>query len=257
MSGEAATAAPLSDAAQLFGALADETRLAIVRLLALTDLKAGEISAQLGAPQNAVSYHLRRLRSLGLLRDRHSGQDGRDVYYSVDLERLERLYAAAGAALHPGFDGAVPAHAAAPDAPSLRVLFLCTHNSARSQLAEAIARRQGQGQVEAFSAGSLPTEVHPLTLRLLDEWGMDGAGMYSKPVEMFTGQRFDHVITVCDRIRDRCPAFPEPCRQSHWSIPDPLAAASDGEREHAFRAVRSELATRIRYLLRLPRGAAA
>src|SRR3712207_6505287 len=92
--------ASASDIVHFFRVLGDETRLAILRLLALSDLRAGEISAQLHAPQNAVSYHLKQFRSLGLLRDRRSSADARDIYYSVDQERLHALYAVAGDALH-------------------------------------------------------------------------------------------------------------------------------------------------------------
>src|SRR5918997_3744050 len=97
------TQPPLTpDVVLFFKALADETRLAIVRLLALSDLRAGEVVQRLQLPANIVSYHLKQLRALGLLRDRRSSLDHRDVYYSVDLARLHALYAAAGDTLHPG-----------------------------------------------------------------------------------------------------------------------------------------------------------
>lgn len=243
----------LPDVVQFFKVLADETRLAVMRLLARSDLRVGEIVEQLNAPQNAVSYHLKQLRSLGLLRDQRSHSDGRDVYYSVDLERLQALYLAAGAALHPGMNAHLSAETATQriDCP-LRVLFLCTHNSARSQLAEGTMRQLGGASVEVWSAGSEPAQVHPLTLELLTELGIDTAAHVAKSLEQFHGQSFDYVITVCDRARDSCPTFPDDPAQIHWSIPDPTTIEDEQARRATFLKVRRELSTRIHYLLSLP-----
>ena len=251
-----AAAFPASDVAAFFRALADETRLAIVRLLALTDLRAGEIAERLQAPQNAVSYHLKQLRSLGLLRDRRGGWDARDVYYSIDLERLHALYAQAGSTLHPGIacEPEAPSAPTQPDRP-LRVLFLCTHNSARSQLAEAILRQLGADQVEVYSAGSQPTGVHPVTAELMEEWGLDPSRHASKAMDAFIGQHFDYVITVCDRVRETCPVFPGDPTRIHWSLPDPVAVQDEEEQRRVFEQVRRELLTRVRYLLSLPHPA--
>lgn len=256
MSSLRAPTAPASDIAQFFKTVADETRLMIVRVLAMTDLKAGEIMERVGAPQNAVSYHLKQLRSIGLLRDRRSSYDARDVYYSIDIEHLQALYTAAGDALHPGFasNNDSDAQASKLDRP-LRVLFLCTHNSARSQLAEAILRYMGGDQVEVFSAGSQPTELHPMAHELLAEWGIDTSRYGAKPMGEFAGQQFDYVITVCDRIRDSCPTFPGDPERIHWSFPDPAAVEHEAERWQAFLKLRRELCTRIRLLLSMPHPA--
>lgn len=236
---------------QFFKALADDTRLTIINVLALSDLRAGELVTRLHMPQNAVSYHLKHLRVLGLLRDRRSSADARDVYYSVDQARLHALYLAAGDVLHArtpdvqpteGYDQAHP----------LRVLFLCTHNSARSQLAEALARQLGGGQVEAYSAGNQPTQLHPMTLETLHEIGIDPQGHTSKLLDQFVDQEFDYVITVCDRARESCPTFPGDPVQIHWSFLDPAAISDPHAQRQAFRTIRRELETRLRYLLSLP-----
>ncbi len=252
-------ARPAPDVLPFFKALADETRLTILRLLALTDLKSGEIVEQVRVPQNAVSYHLKHLRALGLLRDRRSTADARDVYYSLDLDRLQALYTAAGAALHveaahPDADADADGPTADTDRP-LRVLFLCTHNSARSQLAEGIMRYLGGEGVEVHSAGSEPTAVHPDALALLVEWGIDTTRHTSKSLDPFAGQAFDYIITVCDRVRDQCPVFPDDPVRIHWSFPDPALVADDEERRRAFCTVRRELMTRILYLLNVPHPA--
>ncbi len=244
---------PSSDVNLFFKALADDTRLDIVRLLVLTDLKAGEIVTQLHAPQNAVSYHLRQLRAFGLLRDRQSSFDARDVYYSVDLQRLQTLFFAAGDALHPGIaPGSHGATSSLAVAPRLRVLFLCTHNSARSQMAEGIMRQLGGDQVEVASAGTAVRAVHPLAIQMLDEWGIDASQHTSKTLDQYRGQSFDYVITVCDRARESCPVFPGDPQRIHWSFPDPTLIEDPKQQLRAFRAIRAELATRIRYLLNLP-----
>ncbi|HEY1391489.1 MAG TPA: arsenate reductase ArsC [Ktedonobacterales bacterium] len=134
----------------------------------------------------------------------------------------------------------------------LRVLFLCTHNSARSQMAEAILRQMGGEQVEAFSAGSLPTEVHAEALATLREARIGTTGLAAKSMERFIGEPLDYIITVCDRVRDICPSFPGDPTQAHWSIADPAVVEDPEQRAKAFHEVLSELQVRIRYLLLLP-----
>jgi ArsR family transcriptional regulator, arsenate/arsenite/antimonite-responsive transcriptional repressor / arsenate reductase (thioredoxin) len=251
-----AASGPPPTVVQFFKLCADETRLTLLRLLMRSDLRVGEIVERLELPLNLVSYHLKQLRSLGLMRDRRSSSDARDIYYSLDLERLHALYLAAGDALHPGItcgDDRSP-NVQYLDRP-LRVLFLCTHNSARSQLAEGILRFLGGDKVEAYSAGSYPTQVHPETLDLLWEWGIDTSELRSKPLSRFLDQTFDYILTVCDRVREECPLFPGDPIQMHWSIPDPLAIEDWEERHKAFCAIRQELRTRIQYLLLVPEPA--
>jgi protein-tyrosine-phosphatase len=240
-----------------FRLLADDTRLTIIRMLAVNDLRAGEIVERLRAPQNAVSYHLRQLREVGLLRDRRGGYDARDVYYSVDLDRLQTLYMAAGHSLHPGLAPAAEERgqdetAGDEIAQPLRILFLCTHNSARSQLAEAIACKIGGDAVEALSAGSEVSELHPLTVQLLREWDIDTSAHYSKTLDQFLGQEFDYIITTCDRANESCPVFPGDPKRIHWSFPNPKAIEDPEAQIKAFQTIRQELCTRVRYLLTLP-----
>jgi protein-tyrosine-phosphatase len=246
-----------SEAYRFFRVLGDETRLSIVQMLCLGDLRAGELGAALRLPSNALAYHLKHLQALRLLRDRRSGADARDVYYSLDLDRLQALYSAAGDVLHPGIAANHPGgqadwHATGPAPRPVRVLFLCTHNSARSQLAEGILRHMGGELVEAYSAGSEPTEVDPEALAALRELGIDPAPQRAKSLAVFVGQQFDYLITVCDRVRDACPVFPGDPDQIHWSFADPAVIEDPERRRAAFRQVACELQTRIRYLLLLP-----
>ncbi len=131
------------------------------------------------------------------------------------------------------------------DSPT-RVLFLCTHNSARSQMAEGLLRALGEGGFAAFSAGTEVTRVNPLAIAAMDEIGMDIRGQHSKHLREFLAQPFDAVITVCDDANESCPVFPGAASRLHWSLPDPSAAqGTDEERLAAFRAVRDELRERL------------
>jgi protein-tyrosine-phosphatase len=173
------------------------------------------------------------------------------------LEQLNRLYLQAGESLHPGLVPSGQFSADLTEGPTipLRVLFLCTHNSARSQLAEAILRYMGEGheeQVEVYSAGSRPTEVRPNTLTVLRDLGIDTSKLYAKSLDQFLGESFDYIITVCDRVRDICPVFPGDPLQVHWSFPDPDVIEDPERQLAAFRRTATELQTRVRYLLLLP-----
>src|SRR5919106_137661 len=129
--------------------------------LARSDLRVGELTARVGQPQNAVSYHLGRLRAGGLVSARRSSADHRDSYYQIELIRCGELLAATGVALHPGLATGPATLAGGRGAATVRVLFLCTGNSSRSQMAEALLARTAGGRVEVASAGSHPKGVHP------------------------------------------------------------------------------------------------
>jgi ArsR family transcriptional regulator, arsenate/arsenite/antimonite-responsive transcriptional repressor / arsenate reductase (thioredoxin) len=229
-----------------FFALAGHTvRWGLLTALARGDRRVGELCEVTGSRQSLVSYHLRRLRDAGLVRARRSLADGRDTYYALDLQSCAALFGEAGQNLHPGLGSPGTVPAAAPLTTPARVLFLCTGNSARSQMAEALAEHLSSGTVRASSAGSRPKPVHPEVLRVLRDRGIDGGARRSKHLDELIDQRFDVVITLCDRVREVCPEFPGAARSAHWSTPDPAAAGSP----RAFDEVADELDTRIRFLL--------
>ncbi len=131
-----------------------------------------------------------------------------------------------------------------------RVLFVCTHNSARSQIAEALLRRDAGDDFEVASAGTEATRVNPYTVRVLGELGVDWSGAQSKTVEGFLGREFDYVITVCDSAREACPVFPGAKRTLHWSLADPSEVdGTDEERLAAFRRTAAEVSERVQALI--------
>jgi ArsR family transcriptional regulator, arsenate/arsenite/antimonite-responsive transcriptional repressor / arsenate reductase (thioredoxin) len=216
--------------------------------LARSDQRVRELKALLGQPQNLVSYHLARLRAAGLVAVRRSSADRRDVYYSVDLTRCGELLTAAGTALHPGLR-LIPPPVGEIRSPA-RVLFLCTGNSARSQLAQAILEQMAAGTVTVASAGSHPRPLHPNAVRVMREDGIDISGRQATHLSVFAGQHFDYVISLCDRLREICPEFPGAGEVIHWSIPDPGAGGGDDVGTYpAFRAVAADLRSRIGFLL--------
>ncbi len=216
--------------------------------LSRSDRQVRELTALAGQPQNLVSYHLGQLRAGGLVTARRSSADGRDAYYSIDLARCGELLTAAGAALHPGLRLLPPGPA--PARARVRVLFLCTGNSTRSQMAQAVLEHLGGESVTAASAGSHPKPVHPNAVAVMREHGIDIAGRQPQHVSVLAGQRFDYVISLCDRVREVCPEFPGPPEAVHWSIPDPAAGGGGSAATYpAFRAVAADLRTRIGFLL--------
>jgi arsenate reductase len=137
-----------------------------------------------------------------------------------------------------------------------RVLFLCTHNSARSQMAEGLLRALGGEQFEAFSAGSEATHVRPLAIRAMQELGIDISGQASKTLERYLEQAFDKVITVCDQANEACPVFFGARETLHWSLPDPSKAmGTEDEQLTVYRLVRDAIRERIEHeLIGVPRS---
>jgi arsenate reductase len=132
-----------------------------------------------------------------------------------------------------------------------RVLFLCTHNSARSQIAEGYLRHLGGESFEVASAGTVARGVNPLAVRAMAEAGIDLSGHTSKTLDGFLRDRWDHVVTVCDDAGEACPVFPGAARRLHWSFDDPSSAqGTEVERLAVFRRVRDEIRARIEAWLR-------
>jgi len=123
-----------------------------------------------------------------------------------------------------------------------KVLFLCTHNSARSQMAEGLVRHLAGDRFEVMSAGTEATHVRPLAVRAMDEVGIDISGQESKTLDRYLGEPFDYVITVCEEANEACPFFPGAAERLHWSLPDPAAAqGTEEQRLEVFRSVRDLL----------------
>jgi protein-tyrosine-phosphatase/DNA-binding transcriptional ArsR family regulator len=244
---------------EILGLLSDPLRWHLVVELGRSDRRVGELVQLVDKPQNLVSYHLAELRRAGVVSSRRSSADGRDVYYRADLLRCRELLGDAGGSLHPGI--ALAPTATSPDRHDLararrrrpRVLFLCTGNSARSQIAEALVERRSAETVEARSAGSHPKPLHPIAVQVMAERGVDIAGRPTKSLTRFTRSRFDRVITLCDKVREICPEFPGSPVAAHWSIADPAATAAkdnnDAATYAAFRQVADEIEGRVALLL--------
>ena len=229
---------------------AHPVRWGLLSALARSDLRVNELTGMVGQSQNLVSYHLGQLRIGQLVSTRRSAADGRDTYYSLDLSRCGALLAATGGALHPGL------RLIAPEMPVdsrsgprlIRILFLCTGNSARSQIAEGFLRHLTGGRVQAFSAGSHPKSLHPAAIAAMAEYGIDISGQRAKHVDDVKRRRFSHVVTLCDRVREICPDLRGGTEYLHWSVPDP---AQDADGYPAFQRAAAELHTRVGFLVHL------
>ncbi|MEY2566618.1 MAG: ArsR family transcriptional regulator, arsenate/arsenite/antimonite-responsive transcriptional [Actinomycetota bacterium] len=229
----------------------DPKRWHLLVELSRSDRRVGELTDLSGMPQNLVSYHLAELRRAGLVSSRRSSADGRDTYYRVDLARCAEQLSGAGDALHPGLrlrpftTDTITIRGRAP-----RVLFLCTGNSARSQIAEALLQTRSDGAIEARSAGSHPKTLHPNAVRVMAERGIDISERATKHLHRVARTRFDRVITLCDKVREICPEWPGQPTTSHWSMPDPAAGADTDEGSYpAFVRTADELETRVALLI--------
>lgn len=219
--------------------------------LATSDLRVRELVERLDQPQNLVSYHLRLLRDGGLVTAARSSHDRRDTYYHLDLDRCAHGLAATGVALHPALRMAVQPPEQTTGA-GARVLFVCTGNSARSPIAEALLRHRTAGRIAVASAGTSPRDrIHPEAVRvLLDRFGLDIRDHAPRSVDEVAGSGrggFDRVVTLCDKARAHLPDRAG-WRRAHWSVPDPAAAPGRGQ--HAdFASTAVDIDARVRHLI--------
>ena len=255
------------EAVALLGALAQPTRLEIFRLLMRYPphgLAAGDIGRLLAVQHNTLSTHLSALEHVGLLVSR---RQGRHIIFASSSARADGLLTFLAEACC----SATPPVCSGPSEPvfparkevkaskdPLRVLFICTGNSARSIMAEALLNREGLGRITAFSAGSRPNEApHPLALNLLVELGYDVDEFRSKSWDEFTAKdapSFDLIVTVCDDAAESgCPAFPGAPLTVHWGLDDPALVEGPVEaRRAAFRQSYRDLSARVTALVNLP-----
>jgi ArsR family transcriptional regulator, arsenate/arsenite/antimonite-responsive transcriptional repressor / arsenate reductase (thioredoxin) len=230
--------------------LAHDIRWRILVALVKSDYRVNELVELIKQPPNLISYHLKRLRLKQLVSERRSSADSRDIYYSLNLDHFRKMYFETGQALHPALGTQPASETKTVMNNPVRVLFLCTHNSARSQMAEGLLSELSRNKIEVFSAGSEPTNIHPLAIKVMSSRGIDLRNHRAKHLDEFVGQKFDYVITVCDRVREVCPVFPGDPQQIHWSFPDPVAVEGNQQiKERGFEDTARELTNRIQYLL--------
>lgn len=214
--------------------------------LAHSDRTVDELRELVGERHNLVSYHLAKLRDGRLIVGRRSAADRRDAYYTVDLARIGSLLTAAGGMLHPGIRLAPANEKVRPRA--AKVLFLCTGNSARSQMAEALIKERSGGVIKAYSAGREPKALHPNAARVMrEEYGIDLTGYAPKHLNIFAKRKFDRVISLCDLLRENCPEFGDDT--IHWSIANPATGEPDQVTYPLFQKTAAELAIRIEFLV--------
>jgi ArsR family transcriptional regulator len=241
----ASTTDPLS-ALHILKLLADDTRWRLIKELRRSDRQAGELVAQLQLPQNLVSYHLGLLRDAGLVQIRRSDADARAVYYHLDVTALQAGFQQIDADIQLS---ETPLYRPALQA---TVVFLCTGNSARSQMAEGWLRHLSSGGVSVRSAGTQPRSLHPLAVQVMAEAGIDIGYQHAKGLDTLAGVEPDVVVTVCDLAREQCPDWPRDPWQLHWSVPDPVRVHGSPEMQaQVFRATRDDLRQRVEGLLAL------
>jgi arsenate reductase len=256
------------EAAEALAALAQETRLDMIRLLVgagASGLPAGEIAARLGVPPSTLSFHLNALERVGLLR---GTRQGRSILYAVRMVGLRSLLVfltesccggrpeLCGDIWHllPEVDDA----ADAPITPGFNVLFVCTANSARSIMAEALLNKLGRGRFNAWSAGSRPARApRPEVMAKLAALGHDTGALSSKSWDQFTGPsapRMDFVIALCDTLEGQsCPDFGAKAITGAWPLPDPAKfSGSPAERQTLLNELYASLRRRIEIFVSLP-----
>ena len=255
----------IAAAAQIFAALAQETRLAVLRLVLAAGpegLPAGEISGPLGLPPSTASFHLAALDHAGVL---HATRQGRQIRYAVRVAALRALLAFLTEACCAGrpelcadLGTILPEAASRAMTAAFNVLFLCTRNSARSQMAEAILRDLGRGRFNAWSAGSDPADAPlPEVLEKLRALGHDTAALHCKSWHLFAGPtapRLDFVIALCDVVQGQvCPDFGATPLTAAWPLPDPVKFSGNAaERATLLNELYASLRRRLEIFVSLP-----
>lgn len=252
----------LSDeAVAMFEALAQPTRLDAFRLLlryAPFGLNAGDVARLLAVPHNTMSTHLAQLERAGLVGSR---REGRSIIYTAISSRAAAVLDLLRDELPAQADAGAGFPRLRPDEPSDRrynVLLICSHNSARSIMAEAVLNREGRGRFRAFSAGSLPRGApHPMALDLLRGLGYTTDDLRSKSWDEFADRAvepMDFVITVCDAAAgESCPIFPGHPLTAHWGLADPAASGgTEAELRSAFIRAYRQIAARMSAFVNLP-----
>lgn len=237
-----------TSAKQLLTLLANEAGWHVVRVLARSDYHMRELVTLLGYDEQTITEQIAALRDLGLLTERQSDANANDMFYRLKLDELRDAYMAAGAALHPVVGGVEDVQPEQLPHDKPRVLVLCTGNSIRSQMAEGLIRHLSHGKVDVSSAGTNPTQVHPLAIETMTNAGVDISQQRSKHLDEFIDQSFDYVVTVCDQQHETCPTFPGQSERIHWSFPDPAQVASDAQ-PRTFKTTAMQLQTMIRFFL--------
>ncbi len=256
-----------STAATIFAALAQESRLGVLRLLIAagpSGLPAGEISSALQIPPSTASFHLTALERSGLVQ---STRQGRQVIYAIRIATLRDLLiflTEACCAGRPDLCGDIasllPPVPRDPSAmtPAFNVLFLCTHNSARSIMAEAILADIGGGRFHAFSAGSAPADrPMPAVIEKLRAFGHDVSHLRSKSWDAFTrpdAPRMDFVLALCDVLDGQvCPDFGDTAITAAWPLPDPYKSqGTETEQSALLNELYASLRRRLEIFVNLP-----
>jgi ArsR family transcriptional regulator, arsenate/arsenite/antimonite-responsive transcriptional repressor / arsenate reductase (thioredoxin) len=241
-----------TEAPNVIKALANDARWELVHILSRGDHTDTELAKMLDLPRNQITHHMTHLREAGIVTERRSNTNPDEVYYSVSLQELANAFRTAAERLHPALLTQAPLEEVTTTIEEpLRILFLCTHNSARSQMAEGLARHLGNGRVEAFSAGTEATFIKPEAIEAMRQRGIDISGQESELLTTYLDEDFDYVITVCDAARESCPFFPGGKRQIHWSFADPSDVEDPTQRQAAFNRTARELGNRIQFLIML------
>ncbi|NJO05120.1 MAG: metalloregulator ArsR/SmtB family transcription factor [Chloroflexaceae bacterium] len=233
-------------ALQVLKLLADDTRWQLIDELRCSDRLVTELVARTGLAANLVSYHLGLLRQAGFVRVRRSEHDGRAQYYALNRHALRQGCQQLNAVLQVNMPPSPPPAALSP------VVFLCTHNSARSQMAEGWLRHLSGGAVSVQSAGTAPRAVHPLAIQVMAELGIDISQQVAKHLQTLPDPLPGVVVTVCDNVRELCRPHLSAAVHLHWSVPAPSGLLVPGrDPVEVFRLVRDEVRDRVEGLLTL------